>query len=52
LTRCSNAFKKYGLEGELSDAHVSGEKKLCSAGSGGKCSGYAFVFFNEKVMLA
>ena len=50
--KCSNAFKKYGLQGELSDARVSGDKKLYATGSEGKSSGYAFVLFNKKLMLA
>jgi hypothetical protein len=48
----SNAFKKYGLQDELSDACVSGDKKLHATGSEGKSSGHAFVLFNEKLMLA
>ena len=37
---------------ELSDARVSDGNKLRPAKTGGAGSGYAFVLFNDKIMLA
>jgi hypothetical protein len=51
MTKRSNAFKKYNLQGKLPDAGVSEDKKLVAAGTG-EGSGYAFVLFQDKVMLA
>jgi hypothetical protein len=51
MTKRSNAFKKYNLQGKLSNAGVSEAKKLVASGTG-EGSGYAFVLFQDKIMLA
>jgi hypothetical protein len=51
MTKCSNTFKKYNLQGKLSNTGVSEDNKLIAAGTG-EGSGYAFVLFQDKVMLA
>jgi hypothetical protein len=49
LKKRSDAFKKYGLQGELTDARVTADRRLCSAAKEG--SGWGFVLYNKKVML-
>jgi hypothetical protein len=51
MTKHSNAFKIYNLQGKLSNAGVSEDNKLVAARTG-EGSGYAFVLFQDKVMLA
>jgi hypothetical protein len=49
LTKRSNAFREYGLQGELSDVRISNDNKLCVGNEG---SGYGFVLFKNEIMLA